>query len=343
MNINFARIRERHTANPSRTALLVVLIIMLSGFALTRIASAGELPNFFNYQGRLTSPTGVPVADGSYPVKFSLFTTSNGGTAVWSETDSIQTLNGTFAVMLGKMNTHPPNIFNQRLWLAIKVDGKIIGPRSELGSVAFAMTALNMPDGTIQTVMIASRAVTADKLANSAVTTRSIAKGAVTEDKLAPGMVVPVGSVISWWGNSDAVPDGWQYCNGSSVTDDKRPLKGFDTPDLRNRFVRGAGGDARNTPQVGGQDSMTLTVDQMPAHSHGVNDPGHSHQGYHNRPIDGDVSFIVDGNIGVATDYVSNQRTAPATTGISIQSAGGGQPFATLPSYVGLIYIIRIK
>jgi len=28
---------------------------------------------------------------------------------------------------------------------------------------------------------------------------------------------------------------------------------------------------------TGGIDTVTLTVDQLPAHSHGVNDPGHSH------------------------------------------------------------------
>ena len=45
------------------------------------------------------------------------------------------------------------------------------------------------------------------------------------------GGVPPIGSIILWSGSSASIPSGWALCNGSSGT-----------PDLRGRFVVGAGG-----------------------------------------------------------------------------------------------------
>ena len=41
---------------------------------------------------------------------------------------------------------------------------------------------------------------------------------------------IPAGGIIIWSGASNAIPSGWVLCNGSNST-----------PDLRNRFVIGAG------------------------------------------------------------------------------------------------------
>jgi hypothetical protein len=43
--------------------------------------------------------------------------------------------------------------------------------------------------------------------------------------------LVPSGGVILWHGASNAVPKGWAICDGTNGT-----------PDLRDRFVIGAGG-----------------------------------------------------------------------------------------------------
>jgi hypothetical protein len=50
--------------------------------------------------------------------------------------------------------------------------------------------------------------------------------------------------------------EGWQLCNGNN-----------DTPDLRDKFIAMAGRKYKVGDQ-GGSDSITLTVDQMPAHNH---------------------------------------------------------------------------
>lgn len=67
---------------------------------------------------------------------------------------------------------------------------------------------------------------------------------------------VPSGSIIPWYGNIVDIPDGFALCNG---------LNG--TPDLRNRFIVGAG-SSYDLSAIGGANTVTLTVAQMPSHNH---------------------------------------------------------------------------
>lgn len=77
--------------------------------------------------------------------------------------------------------------------------------------------------------------------------------------------VVPKGGIIMWSGSTSNIPSGWALCNGANGT-----------PDLRGRFVIGAGGSY--SPGNTGNGSI-------PSHSHGVgslatNSTGsHSHSG----------------------------------------------------------------
>ena len=48
----------------------------------------------------------------------------------------------------------------------------------------------------------------------------------------AVGAAVPAGTIAAWKGAADAVPAGWALCDGANGT-----------PDLRGRFLVGAGGD----------------------------------------------------------------------------------------------------
>ena len=84
--------------------------------------------------------------------------------------------------------------------------------------------------------------------------------------------LMPAGSIIMWHGTQVNIPTGWGLCDGTSGT-----------PDLRNRFVVGAGDDyGVNT--TGGSASVTLTSNQMPNHTHDGSGltagpgGGHSHE-----------------------------------------------------------------
>ena len=78
-----------------------------------------------------------------------------------------------------------------------------------------------------------------------------------TQYKLADGSdLLPVGTIVMWSGDINAIPNGWQLCDGT---------KG--TPDLRNRFIVGAG-SGYNPGATGGADRVALTIAEMPAHKH---------------------------------------------------------------------------
>jgi len=87
--------------------------------------------------------------------------------------------------------------------------------------------------------------------------------------------LIPTGIITLWSGAVSAVPVGWALCNGSSGT-----------PDLRNRFVVGAG-SSYAVGATGGADSVTLDATMIPAHTHSITASGttsghsndHTHSG----------------------------------------------------------------
>ena len=80
---------------------------------------------------------------------------------------------------------------------------------------------------------------------------------------------VPVGLISIWSGASSSIPSGWTICNGQNGT-----------PDLRNRFVLGAG-DTYAVDATGGNESVTLSTSQMPSHTHGDGNYGTNNTGNH--------------------------------------------------------------
>lgn len=81
---------------------------------------------------------------------------------------------------------------------------------------------------------------------------------------------LPSGIIAMWSGVASAIPSGWYLCDGNNGT-----------PDLRNRFIVGAG-STYQPGNTGGSDSVTLTTEQMPSHTHGhslsaASNGSHSH------------------------------------------------------------------
>ncbi len=70
---------------------------------------------------------------------------------------------------------------------------------------------------------------------------------------------LPKGTIVSWTGTT--APAGWILCDGQNGT-----------PDLRGRFVIGMGQadglTKRDINQKGGEENVTLKIEQMPQHTH---------------------------------------------------------------------------
>ena len=155
-------------------------------------------------------------------------------------------------------------------------------------------------------------------------------KGQKGEVGVAGSTGIPSGFIGLWSGAANAIPSGWYLCNGSNGT-----------PDLRDRFVVGAG-NGYSVGNTGGSSSVTLSTAQLPSHNHGVNDSGHTHNLLYNHGAFGGSSGAVtprSGNTPV-TPGISG-RVSTVTTGISIQNAGSGQSHENRPPYYALCYIMK--
>lgn len=116
---------------PARVLVAVAIAILLGGlFALFEPVTTSALttvPTKINFQGRLTDSSGNIVANGSYNVKFLLYTVSSGGTSVWNETREnngtdtrVVVTNGLFSVQLGDATSIPASLFSSgNLYLEI--------------------------------------------------------------------------------------------------------------------------------------------------------------------------------------------------------------------------------
>jgi hypothetical protein len=137
----------------------------------------------------------------------------------------------------------------------------------------------------------------------------------------------PVGGIIMWSGSVASIPSGWALCNGSNGT-----------PDLRNRFVVGAGSTYAVDATGGSADAIVVSH----THTATVTDPGHSHNFFNDA---GSAAFS-----GTSQPYALMERasitepTSTATTGISVTNASTGSSGtnANLPPYYALAYIQKL-
>lgn len=131
---------------------------------------------------------------------------------------------------------------------------------------------------------------------------------------------MPKGSIIMWSGTS--IPTGWNLCDGSTAY-----WNGMATvcPDLRGRFI--VGQDSRDTDydeihKTGGEKKHTLSVDEIPPHSH-----------YYSKAI---------ASNGEVKHYGSHTITDLTYESQETGSTGGNQPHENRPPYYVLAFIIKL-
>lgn len=143
---------------------------------------------------------------------------------------------------------------------------------------------------------------------------------------------VPIGGIIMWSGSIDSIPPGWALCDGRNGT-----------PDLRDKFIVGAGLNYQVGEQ-GGAAQVTLTVEQLPPHSHQGTT---SEAGAHTHTYSGSTDRATSGFGG--SDALRYPATSRQTSESGMHShtfttetTGGGQPHENRPPYYALAYIMRV-
>jgi hypothetical protein len=115
----------------------IILTILLM-FAST--AALAAVPGLVNIQGVLRDGGGLPVANGSYAVIFTIYDAPVAGGVYWAETTMVATNSGTFTTLLGSVHAVPDAAFaDSSRWFGIKVaSDPEMSPRQRLASVGFA-------------------------------------------------------------------------------------------------------------------------------------------------------------------------------------------------------------
>lgn len=167
---------------------------------------------------------------------------------------------------------------------------------------------------------------------------------------------IAAGIIVVWSGSIASIPVSYQLCNGTNST-----------PDLRNRFIIGAGttytvnaigGTTSHSHFINGvSSSVSLSVDQMPYHNHVLTDPGHEHgllngsslfrssaQAYYTGADGAECSSLSTHTLIKTTNIGSGVTIAPAGANashnhnVNLPTDGVNN----LPPYYALAYIMKV-
>lgn len=147
----------------------------------------------------------------------------------------------------------------------------------------------------------------------------------------------PPGMKVDWTGRIDRIPDNYMLADGRILkTEDypdlawfygKENEESFSLPDLRHLFIVGydpTKSDYDSIGKTGGEEYITLSINQMPRHSHGIK--------------------FTENKWGDN----ANSRPFPDPTGSAgytsmTEEVGGGEEIDIRPKYYTLAYIIKVK
>jgi microcystin-dependent protein len=164
--------------------------------------------------------------------------------------------------------------------------------------------------------------------------------------------ILPAGVITMWSGAIATIPSGWVLCNGSNGT-----------PDLRDRFIVGAGGGGYSVGDNGGSSSTTLTTTELPSHTHtGTTGSAGAHDHFiaNGDTVNATTSALSASNTlakngsqaSTSFNYLLGGTATAASQGLTDSepdhthtfttgSTGSGSPFENRPPYYALAYIMK--
>lgn len=302
----------------------IAFFSVILGLCISIVQAVGTTPQLINYQGYLVDSNGNPLGNGTpknYNIRFKMYDNQSAGTLKWSEDQVVTVNDGYFNVYLGEKNPITSVVFtgkdSDKRYIGITVDLNAGSDFSNEQEIVPRLRLLSAPY--------------AMKASNG----------------------IPAGGVIMWTGAITDIPDGWALCNGQTKD-------GVQTPDLSGRFIVGAGTLGTDTYNSGdtnvngeGKSKVTLTVDQMPSHTHSITDPGHTHtvldewlnvRNTQAWPGGGgnNSTWVADDSPEIHPKKSATRTSSKGFTGITANATGGNLPHENRPPYYALAYIMRL-
>ncbi len=272
-----------------------IKIFFVAIIFLFLVATGGAIQQLVSLQGKVEL-NGNLVDDGNITV--TIYDASTGGNLIYNSSNDFDNAiqDGYFDIMLGS-NTELNLNLSRDYWVDISVNGQ---------NLDFSGADRKQFQSPVGTTMSGNLTVE-----DTVTATSFVGNGSQLTD------TIPTGVIVMWSGSIANIPSGWALCNGSNGT-----------PDLRERFIVGAGGDnpnvngtGYNVDDAGGEANHTLTIAEMPSHTHGMRyDPSSS-----------------------GTEYQFNSGTDQGFREyVDTYSTGGDEPHENRPPYYALAYIMKL-
>lgn len=165
-----------------------------------------------------------------------------------------------------------------------------------------------------------------------------------------------IGEIRVFAGNF--APAGWSFCNGSALaisqfealyvligtTYGGDGVNTFLLPNLQSRIAIGAG-QALGLPnvvlgQIGGAESVNMSVNQMPIHNH-IGTASISIAAYSGTDTQGSpTGAIFAGAASTYSSLAADTELKPATVPVTLGTTGNGAPIDIIQPYLAVNYII---
>lgn len=164
-----------------------------------------------------------------------------------------------------------------------------------------------------------------------------------------------IGEVRMFAGNF--APRGWALCDGQLLPISSNTAlfsilgttyggdgrTSFGLPDLRGRFPmhpgNGPGLTTRQLGQKSGQETVTLTANQIPSHTHTAVMQADSGVGDSDDP----TGKVPARNASSTPVYSDSSTVALDSSAVVVGSGGGGQPHNNMPPFLCVNYIIALQ
>ncbi len=156
------------------------------------------------------------------------------------------------------------------------------------------------------------------------------ASGTVTAGMFSGPGTIPIGGIIMWSGTIAEIPAGWALCDGGTYNSKL-------TPDLRDRFVVGAG-SSYAPKATGGANSVTLSTSQIPSHYHSMTDYYHAESS--DRGVDY-YGYVSTSRVGSGDSDSDNKYLFYYSHNTGATGSGGAHE--NRPPYYAMAFIMRVQ